>query len=197
MDSAEFELLLEDLDRKIRKYRRVGGWREAAERRLSDVRTWLESLLARRAEAQRYRIPLDSELDRKIRALEEERRVLESLVGEGARDLALGQKVDILDLVEEIRAADLESLIPEERWHLFEVWALRWRMSLERLGEEGSRDRHVRMAYALLREAMNSHPEGRRFIRALARHCDGNWEARLADVLHRLQKLLGARKVDA
>lgn len=186
MDTPEFENLLGDLDRQIveaKKTAEIRAKRDAAEKQLKRLRVRLEALQPRIDEIKRPGAEPDPRAERLLSEMREEERSLMAELehlgvttapavepAEPARPappVSLEEKQDVVALLAEMAATDLDTLDPEEREVLFRVWALRWRLTAEDVGQERvNRDSDMRKAYARLREAMDRHRAG--YIPALS-----------------------------
>lgn len=186
MDTPEFESLLADLDRQIveaKKVAEIRAKRDAAEKQLKRLRVRIDALQPRIDEIRRLGAEPDPRAERLLSEMREEERSLTAELerlgvttppavepAEPARPtptVSLEEKQDVVALLADMAATDLDALDPEEREVIFRVWALRWRLTAEDVGQDRvNRDSDMRKAYARLREAMDRHHAG--YIPALS-----------------------------
>lgn len=105
--------------------------------------------------------------------------------------LSQEQKQDVIDLIPEMRATRLSSLTANERKFLFRVWALRWRVTVERVGQEYARiDTDLRTAFAIISDWRDNYRDEVGFIPALSpKHRDQHdWEKELKDAKTNLEE---------
>jgi len=90
-------------------------------------------------------------------------------------------RYEVIKLIEEVEqmAVYLEDVSAFVRESQFHVWALRWRIVAERLGQEkANKDSVMRRSYAVLRAWMKKYPD-LPFIDALNPRATGEWEVEL------------------
>ena len=89
-------------------------------------------------------------------------------------------KEEVIALIQEGRTAKLNEMSSDIRRLTFDVWALRWRIACEKIGQENVvRCREMQSCYAVIKTAMNENPNERHHIAALKREVAGDWEAQL------------------
>lgn len=96
-------------------------------------------------------------------------------------DPAIRTKVG--ELLDEMRATDfmLSSMETDEKRCLFEIWANRWRILAETIGQERiQHDRQMKAAFAVLRNAIRVHSDAAHHIQALHRERQGDWSVLLS-----------------
>lgn len=97
-------------------------------------------------------------------------------------------KADVVALIQEMRTAKLDGLSSDERRNIFEIWALRWRIVGEALGQQRtSVDRDMRTGFAVLCETMQMYPGDRLYIAALKKGTVADWPNELRMAKLRLQ----------
>lgn len=77
--------------------------------------------------------------------------------------------------------AVLKAMPSDQAWAMAEMWAVRWRIAVDRIGQDRAHaDQGVRSCYAAIREAMRCLPsDGSRFIKAIHRTQTDDWNRKL------------------
>lgn len=169
MEVKEFEAVLNLVDRQIdaaKRQREQKARSENAERQVKMVRGRVASLEEKVAELAAYgEAPLPQVLAA-VAALKDEERALvaefPNLAPENGQTerrpegdpparttfVALSEKAAILALTDEVATSDVEKMDDDLRILTVRVWALRWRVEVEKIGaERASADRDVRGAF--------------------------------------------------
>jgi hypothetical protein len=187
MDPLSYERLIQDLDAEIASARAE----EDRRRRRALLQSQMEGLRSRReALAALGREDRAREIDGILAQIEAEispppppppPKPVPPLDPETrAQMLNLGVEV-------EGTRADLRDVSAAERALQFKIWALRWRTTTERVGQDVARtDTTMRRAYAILRESMEQYPD-LPFIEALDPRRTGDWDFQLASAKQELR----------
>lgn len=204
MDTMEYRRLIERLDGQIDSLKKLAedkARREAIEQAIKLRDYWIEGLEKRKAEFVKYGATPPPDLDAKIAEIRKERdaQVLLFETKELAGALSVADALLLEALCEEIELTKLDPLAPEERWLLFEVWSIRWRIVASRLLEEAvNGDSRLKRPYALIREAMQAQKEQGWFIEALDKTKKyGDWESRLKTSQERLDRARLERQTES
>lgn len=190
METTEYTKVISHLDAQLEAARR--DWEEHArkiqlEQRLKLIDHQSEGLQKRKEEFGRYGAPVPPELDRLIERLKAEK--TEVLTGlrpppspfapVAVPSIPDADRGEMHSLLEELLETELTHMGQEERWTLFEIWALRWRMLAEKVGDDAvQRDSLYKMVYRIVREKMEAGTFCW-YIEALNPEKKGNWAVRL------------------
>lgn len=193
MDTLEYRNLMEKLDRQLEGAKKEAAGKarlEEFERKLKLVDHWIQGLEAKKAEFAQYGAAPDVDLDREIEKLREERFKIEAEMAGGPAPMPDGARIELETLMAEIQETPDEKATHEERWAAYEIWSLKWRILVNRVGQSVvDRERVFAKAFALIRERMNAEKIQGPFIRALNPKLDGDWPILLADAERRLREL--------
>lgn len=102
------------------------------------------------------------------------------------------------ELIDEMRASTqaLHTMETDEKSFLFDIWANRWRILAEAVGQHRIQgERKMMAAYAVLKTVIQEHPEASHYIRALHRNEPGDWEALLATAQQGLEGVYARRRM--
>lgn len=211
MDTLEYRKLITTLDEQLERVKRESELkrkREEIEQHIKLVVHQITNLEARKAEFEKFGVkpPLDIEpviarlrkekvgFESQLNAAEEQ---AEETRGDGR--LQGADRDEIIALTEEARASNPSTMTEVERWTLFEIWATRWRIVLDRAGSATAESYYMKRAYAVIVEIVKSFKATDQgwYIDALDKAKSGpgyNWEARLDACHRRLTELLETRK---
>lgn len=182
MDTVEYQRLIGALDQQIgdiKKQEDEKKKREDLEQRLKLVDHWIEGLKQRLEDITATGAIPVVDVGTKLAELQAER---ESIVKELSlkKELESRDRDEILALIAEIAGFASAHLSKEERWMVFETWACRWRIVVDKYAQEVTeQDLSLRRCFALIRESMQKEPDLLWFIKALNKDEHGNWEERL------------------
>jgi hypothetical protein len=215
MDPREYEKLIHKLDAEIdeaRKDAELQRRREDLDRRARILHEQIDGLQRRRSTlVQLGRQELVKQIEPLLAEAQKEAADIQAVLiaygavpGEEALRQALGSprsdlpapqpldasaRADAMTLIDEVEAgkAALADLPQEKRGPRVKIWALRWRILAERIGQSIARnDPAMRKAYAVIMETRERFP-GLPFMEALDPRRHGEWEKELAEA-----KRLGA-----
>lgn len=209
MNTLEYQRIISALDDQLERAKREADAkqkREALEQHVKLVLHQITNIEARKAECEKYGIkpPMDlngiltrlrgekEALDRQLATPEEEPPV----VSDGR--LQDDDRAEVIALTDEISNPNPAAIPEVERWMLFEIWAIRWRIIMEKVGSAGAENGLLKRAYALIREAMNQHRSDQGwYIDALDKTKGGlgfNWAAKLEITERKLEELTMAKR---
>lgn len=182
MDTVEYQRLIGALDQQIgniKKQEEEKKKREDLEQRLKLVDHWIEGLKQRLEDITATGAVPVVDVGTKLAELQAER---ESIVKELTlkKELESSDRDEILALIAEIDGFSSGPLSTEDRWMVYETWACRWRIVVDKYAQEVTeQDLSLRRCFALIRESMQKESELLWFIKALNKDEKGNWEERL------------------
>lgn len=208
MDTLEYRRIITELDRQLDEAKKAAEKKqrkEELEQRIKLRSHWLSSFEAKRAEFQKYGLKPPIDLDAKITEINAEKadyeRQLADIdapppVPQEPPKLSAADNAELLPLIDEVTKTPVGGMVHEERWTLFEIWSIRWRIIAERAGNElANTDSGLRMCFARIREKMKdpAHQAGW-FIDALDKEAVGDWPLQLRTAQDKLAKLVEERK---
>lgn len=203
METIEYRKLLSILDSQIEEAKKTAeekARREALEQHLKLINHQIEQLETRRAEIERLGIQSNIDLPRILAQLAVEKETLDRQLLPPAQPklparMPPEDRAQMEALYEEIMRTPVESLEAAEAWAQFEVWAVRWRIVAEHVGEEVAySDGFLKMCFARIRDRMAACKEQGPYIDALDRTAKADWPARLKASEERLHRAIEERR---
>lgn len=98
---------------------------------------------------------------------------------------------EVVALIQEGRTTKLNEMSSDIRRLTFDLWALRWRIAGEKIGQDKvSRCRELQTCYAVIKTAMNENPAECHHIPALKREVHENWEEQLRQTKAKIKATL-------
>ena len=198
MDKDTYEKLVERLDHELQQAKGQAlerNLRDAKERALGLLRLQRQGLQAKLADFARLRTRPSGDLEDLIASFEKEEAALQAELAALSPQASMPPPVPALreslpDLITELRTTRLADLPADLAFAQAQAWALRWRTEAERRGQRATHDaRQMRLAFALIREAMDSYPTRLPYIPALDSKAAGDWEAELDVIEEELARL--------
>ncbi len=215
MDPADYDRVLKLLDGEIEKAEKAKR-RDEVERALRDHRKLKEALEAKIARLRTLGAGAPAEAASLLRRMEQEEAALvgelEKLpiillpppepepvrlpVPQRAKPLLFEEQGEFTALLREMDETGLAACGDEERWTLFEIWADRWRILVDRFGSHAAKDRIASAAYARIRGSMEEFAgENRPYIPALNEEKKLDWPERLREAQGRCAALAQRRRM--
>ena len=203
MDTVEYQRLIGALDQQIgniKKQEEEKKKREDLEQRLKLVEHWISGLKQRleditatgaipvvdvgtkldELQAERESIVKELTPEKELESPSRQEKPDRPGRPEGPGRLEKPDRDEILVLIAEIERFSSGPLSREERWIVYETWACRWRIVVDKYAQEVTeQDLSLRRCFALIRESMQKEPDLLWFIKALNKDEHGNWEERL------------------
>jgi len=208
MDTLEYQRIIAELEGQLEVAKRESEKKRQKEeigQRIKLREHWISKFEEKKAEFVKYGLRPPIDIDRKISEVKAEKAEYErELVAVDAPPqgpppapaLSDADRNEAVVLIEEVTNTAVAGMVHEERWTLFEIWSLRWRIIAERAGDEvAETDTFLRTCFARIRERMKdpSYQQGW-FIDALNKASLGDWTLQLKGVQERLAALIGERK---
>lgn len=208
MDTLEYRKLISVLDEQLERAKKEAETRqkkEALEQHVKLILHQITSFEARKAECEKFGLRPGIDIDALLVRLRGEKAMLEKQlvmadepVVEKESRILDSDRVEVNTLIEEVLNTNPVLMDEVERWTLFEVWSVRWRIMMERIGQAAVESGLMKRAYALIREAMNQHRTDQGwFIDALDKTKGGqgfNWELKLQVVQRKLEEARDAKR---
>lgn len=220
MQPIDFETMINGLDGMIADAKKAAGMRQKrdeVEKRWKMVHHQLEAFETRLRQMVELGITPPPNVSATVEVMRKEDATLAAELGELTEELtdpvfyakeetptpqtplpeidpALRAKVG--ELLDEMRATDfmLSSMEPDEKRFLFDIWANRWRILAEAIGQSRiQHDRMMKAAFAVLRSAISAHDATYR-IQALHRDERGDWTALLTAAQRGLDSIRERRR---
>ncbi len=209
MNTLEYQRIISALDDQLERAKREAEAkqkREALEQHVKLVLHQITNIETRKADCEKYGIKPPMDLNGILTRLRAEKEALEKQLAAPEEEpaavldgrLADDDRAEVIALTDEISNTNPTMIAEVERWMLFEIWAIRWRIIMERIGPGGAEHGLLKRAYALIREAMNTHRSDQGwYIDALDKTKGGlgfNWAAKLEITERKLEDLTLARR---
>lgn len=212
MDTLEYRRLISSLDEQLERAKREAEAkqkREALEQHVKLVVHQITSFEGRKAEFEKFGLKPPFDMEPLLARLRGEKATLERqlsgaeepppVVAPGEYKLQDAEKDEVCAIADEVANTDTSPMPEIERWLLFEIWATRWRLVMERTGNQAAENYYMKRTYARIVETIKTFKptDVGWFIDALDKAKSGpgyNWQERLDMCHRRLTQLLEARR---
>lgn len=183
METLRYRELLTQLDAQIEEAKREEDARRCEEERkarIAHLDHQIRGLVQRRDLLTKYHRTPEVDLDHIIEDLQREKAAVE-------REME-PPEVSLEDIEREMVTFDFSGTTGPERWALYEIWAINWKLALRPVGYDANALPHAKRVFAKLRALMDGDPYRGPAIPALIKgQNDRHWELELDYASQRLQ----------